>query len=74
MAGEDWSDEENDAIVADYFAMLADDAAGHAYNKSDRWCLLRLWNFSRAPKAFELRPPLDRHVELTPTSFQAGFR
>jgi hypothetical protein len=27
MAG-DWSDEENDAIVADYFAMLANDIAG----------------------------------------------
>lgn len=38
------------------------------------WCLMRLWNFSRAPRAFELRPPLDRHVELTPTSFQASFR
>jgi len=24
----DWSDEQNDAIVADYFAMLGDDIAG----------------------------------------------
>jgi hypothetical protein len=38
------------------------------------WCLFRLWNFSRAPKAFELRPPLDAHVSLTATSFQASFR
>ena len=31
MAG-DWSDEQNDAIVADYFAMLGDDIAGcHAF-------------------------------------------
>jgi len=37
------------------------------------WCLFRLWNFSRKPKAFELRPPLERHVSLTPTSFQASF-
>lgn len=27
MAG-DWTDAQNDAIVADYFAMLADDIAG----------------------------------------------
>lgn len=30
MAG-DWSDEQNDAIVADYFAMLGDDIAGRPY-------------------------------------------
>ena len=39
-----------------------------------KWKLFRLWNFSRQPKAFELRPPLDAHVELTPTSFRASFR
>ena len=33
MAGE-WTDEQNDAIVADYFAMLADDAAGRPYSKA----------------------------------------
>lgn len=37
------------------------------------WCLMRLWNFSREPKAFELRPPLDAHVSLTATTFQASF-
>ena len=37
------------------------------------WCLLRLWNFSREAKAFELRPPLEAHVSLTATSFQASF-
>lgn len=37
------------------------------------WCLMRLWNFSREPKAFELRPPLNAHVSLTATSFQASF-
>ena len=35
MAG-DWTDEQNDAIVADYFAMLADDVAGRPYSKADR--------------------------------------
>lgn len=37
------------------------------------WCLLRLHSFSREPKAFELRPPLDAHVSLTATSYQASF-
>lgn len=37
------------------------------------WCLLRLWNFSRDAKAFELRPPLEAHVSLTAMSFQASF-
>ena len=34
MAGEDWTDAQNDLIVADYFAMLADDVAGRRYNKA----------------------------------------
>jgi len=37
------------------------------------WCLFCLWNFARTPKAFDLRPPLDAHVSLTATSFQASF-
>lgn len=32
MAG-DWSDEQTDAIVADYFAMLADDIAEQSYSR-----------------------------------------
>ena len=34
MSLDAWSDSENDAIVADYFAMLADDLAGRSYNKA----------------------------------------
>ena len=39
----------------------------------ENWVLFRLWNFSREPRAFELRPPLETHVELSATSFQASF-
>lgn len=35
------------------------------------WCLLRLHDFERAPKAFEIRPPLEAHFALTATSFMA---
>tara|TARA_R110002073_G_scaffold5409_1_gene33305 strand:+ start:10318 stop:11172 length:855 start_codon:yes stop_codon:yes gene_type:complete len=38
------------------------------------WRLVRLWDFSRPPRAFELCPPLDAHVSLTPTSFRASFQ
>jgi hypothetical protein len=37
------------------------------------WCLFRLWDFARVPKAFELHPPLDAHVRLTAITFIAGF-
>src|SRR5690606_34645424 len=35
MSNGPWTDEENDLIVADYFAMLADDIAGRPYNKAE---------------------------------------
>ena len=44
-----------------------------AEERRSEWCLFRLWNFSRGPRAFELRPPLDEHVLLTPTTFTASF-
>lgn len=44
-----------------------------ADERRSEWCLFRLWNFSREPKAFELYPPLDAHVTLTATNFVAGF-
>jgi hypothetical protein len=37
------------------------------------WSLFRLWNFAREPRAFELHPPLEAHVTLTATTFQASF-
>jgi hypothetical protein len=39
----------------------------------DNWHLVRLWNFAREPRAFSIRPPLDAHVALTPTSFLASL-
>ena len=45
-----------------------------AEERRSEWWLFRLWNFAREPKAFELHPPLDAHVSLTATSFQASFQ
>ena len=42
--------------------------------RREEWRLFRLWNFSREPKAFELAPPLERHVSLMPTVFQASIQ
>lgn len=44
-----------------------------ADERRSEWCLFRLWNFAREPKAFELYPPLDAHVTLTAMTFVAGF-
>lgn len=44
-----------------------------AEENRDSWHLVRLWNFAREPKAFSIRPPLDAHVSLTPTSFLASL-
>lgn len=44
-----------------------------ADERRSEWCLLRLWNFARAPRAFELHPPLERHVSLIPTLYRAAF-
>ncbi|MGB5483317.1 DUF3883 domain-containing protein [Parasphingorhabdus sp.] len=45
-----------------------------AEEKRETWHLIRLWNFAREPKAFSIRPPLDAHVSLTPTSFLASIQ
>ena len=42
--------------------------------RAGEWCLFRLWDFTREPKAFELYPPLRAHVSLCPTSYEAHFR
>lgn len=44
-----------------------------ADQQRDEWKLVRVWNFSRSPRTFEISPPLDQHVSLTATSFQANF-
>lgn len=45
-----------------------------AGERRDAWVLFRVHSFARRPSAFEIRPPLDRHVDLTATSFQANFK
>src|SRR5690606_9282222 len=42
-----------------------------AEGRHSDWRLVRLWKFAREQKAFELRPPLEAHVSLMATSYQA---
>lgn len=44
-----------------------------ANDNRNSWHLIRLWNFAKEPKGFTIRPPLERYVELTPTSFLASL-
>jgi hypothetical protein len=44
-----------------------------AEERRSDWRLMRLWNFAREPRAFELQPPLEAHVSLMATSYQANF-
>jgi hypothetical protein len=41
--------------------------------RRENWLLMRVWNFRREPHAFELRPPLEAHILLMATSYQASF-
>ena len=54
MSNEAWTDEENDLIVADYFAMLVNDVSGANYNKADhrRRLVPRLRNRSEGSVEF----------------------
>jgi len=40
---------------------------------SPQWLILRLYNFTNDPRAFELRPPLERSVSFTPMNYRADF-
>lgn len=44
-----------------------------AQERRDDWHLVRLYDFAKGAKAFELRPPLEAHVTLVATSFRADF-
>lgn len=44
-----------------------------AEERRANWRLVRLWRFAREPNAFELRAPLEAHVSLIATSYQANL-
>ncbi|MEQ9244377.1 MAG: DUF3883 domain-containing protein, partial [Nitratireductor sp.] len=44
-----------------------------AEERPDAFRLLRLYDFSREPKAFEIAPPLDTALCLSPIAYRASF-
>ena len=42
--------------------------------RQDVFRLVRLYDFSRTPAAYQLKPPLRDHVHLSPTNYFATFR
>ena len=63
-----------DLLCSDKTGTLTRNELAVAEEKRDHWHLIRLWNFAREPRAFAIRPPLEAHVALTPTSFLAQLR
>ena len=41
--------------------------------RADEFRLVRLYNFTRSPKVFKLKPPLENFVTLRPISYRASF-
>lgn len=41
--------------------------------RPDAFKLLRVYDFARSARAFELEPPLTQHVALLPTAYRANF-
>ncbi|MAU98878.1 MAG: hypothetical protein CMP81_23850 [Fulvimarina sp.] len=52
---------------------LSENERGFAEERPDAFRLARLYDFARAPRAFELTPPLDRCVMLRPANWRAEF-
>ena len=69
MSNGPWTDEENDLIVADYFAMLADDISARCYSKAEhRRALLPLLN-DRSEGSVEFK---QQNVRAVPKGFAAS--
>ncbi len=52
---------------------LSENERALSVEKSDIFRLVRLYNFARAPRVFELIPPLADFVNLAPTNYRASF-
>ncbi|AZO21567.1 DUF3883 domain-containing protein [Mesorhizobium sp. M1E.F.Ca.ET.045.02.1.1] len=54
------------------FHITRNELAASDRHRND-WLLMRLWNFTREPRVFELRPPLEAHVSLMASVYRASF-
>jgi hypothetical protein len=61
----------NGSALTPFF--LSENERAFSEERPDAFRLVRLHNFRDKPSAFELAPPLDRWVKLTPASYRARF-
>lgn len=52
---------------------LSENERAFSVERPDAFRLLRLYDFGRDPRAFELAPPLDSCLILKPTNYRASF-
>lgn len=52
---------------------LSSNELAFSQERPDAFRLLRVYDFARSAKAFELEPPLTDHVGLLPTAYRASF-
>lgn len=52
---------------------LSENERQFSTERPDAFRLLRLYHFIEKPSAFELRPPLEDHLRLSPISYRASF-
>lgn len=67
MSSLDWTDDENDLIVADYFSMLSDELAGRFYNKAQHNRQLQPLLPARSHKSLEFK-----HQNISAVLIQLG--
>jgi hypothetical protein len=52
---------------------LSENERSLSVERPDDFRIVRLYDFSRASRAFELVPPLEKHVLLRPIAYRASF-
>ncbi len=52
---------------------LSENERSLSVERPDEFRLVRLYNFARTPKAFQLAPPLEESVSLHPLNYRASF-
>ncbi len=52
---------------------LTENERAFSSERPEAFCLIRLFDFARSARAFELKPPLDARVRLDPMVYRASF-
>lgn len=61
----------NGSALTPFF--LSENERQFSMERPDAFRLLRLYSFIEKPSAFELKPPLEDHLTLSPTTYRASF-